>query len=223
MPQPGRHTSEGASFTAEIARKAIHLSSLSIAVIYCHIERELALILLIPIFAGFFLVDLAKNVIPPIAEWYHRTFSAMLREHELQKERLHFNGATYITLSALLLVFFFPKIIAITAFSLVAVSDTVAALAGKKFGRHRIWDKSLEGSAAFLVSALMIIFIVPKLSPAAGIVMAITATVVEAIPWRIGWFKVDDNLTIPLASALAGYLVYLVLMPSALAELTSCP
>lgn len=223
MPQPGRHTSEGASFTAEIARKAIHLSSLSIAVIYCHIERELALILLIPIFAGFFLVDLAKNVIPPIAEWYHRTFSAMLREHELQKERLHFNGATYITLSALLLVFFFPKIIAITAFSLVAVSDTVAALAGKKFGHHRIWDKSLEGSAAFLVSALMIIFIVPKLNPTAGIVMAITATVVEAIPWRIGWFKVDDNLTIPLASALAGYLVYLVLMPSALAELTSCP
>lgn len=38
----------------EVARKAIHLSSLAIAVIYCHIQRELALIILIPLVAGFF-------------------------------------------------------------------------------------------------------------------------------------------------------------------------
>ncbi|ARM30340.1 diacylglycerol/polyprenol kinase family protein [Prosthecochloris sp. HL-130-GSB] len=223
MPQLKDHTDRNKAYRYEIARKLIHLSSLSIAIIYCHIERDLALMLLVPLFAGFFLVDLLKNSVPPIAAWYHATFGGMLREHELEKERLHFNGATYITLSALLLVLLFPKIIAITAFALVAVSDTVAALAGKRFGRHPIGDKTVEGSAAFLVSALLIITIIPRLHPAAGIVMAITATVTEAFSWRINGFKIDDNLTIPLVSALAGYLFYLGILQEQLPQLYFCP
>lgn len=211
------------AFRYEIARKIIHLSSLSIAIIYCHITRELALLLLIPLFAGFFLVDLMKNSIEPIAEWYHRTFDGMLREHEREKKRIHFNGATYITLSALLLVLLFPKIIAVTAFALVAVSDTIAALVGKKFGRHKIGDKSIEGSLAFLASALLIIAVVPNLHPAAGVLMAVTATLTEAVSPKVNGFKIDDNLTIPLVSAAAGYLLYLVVLPGEIELLFFCP
>ncbi len=223
MTLSARSGEEHRSFRFEIARKIIHLSSISIAVIYCHISREIALMLIIPLFGGFFIVDILKNFIPPIASWYHKTFDAMLREHELEQERIHFNGATYITLSALLLITFFPKILAITAFALVAVSDTLAALVGKKFGTHRIGEKSLEGSAAFLVSALAIIVIVPKLSLAAGIVMAVTATLVEAMSLRLGGFKIDDNLTIPLTSALTGYLFYLMTQPGDIPSLSFCP
>ena len=90
----------------EVARKAIHLSSISIPVIYYFITREIALLLLVPLFAGFFLVDLLKNFYPPVAKWYHSTFDAMLRNHELEKKP-YLNGATYITMGALLLVLFF--------------------------------------------------------------------------------------------------------------------
>ena len=41
----------------ELARKLIHLSSVSIAIIYCNITKELALILLTPLFFGFLLVQ----------------------------------------------------------------------------------------------------------------------------------------------------------------------
>jgi dolichol kinase len=206
----------------EIARKAIHLSSLSIVVIYCHISRDFALMLLLPLFLGFFLVDILKNFFPPVTAWYHRNFGAMLREHELIGGKPHLNGATCITMSALLLVLFFPKVIAITAFSMVAISDTVAAIVGKIYGRHRFGDKSLEGSAAFFISALIVAAIVPNLDIRAGIVMAITATVIEAFVIRIGWFKVDDNLTIPLLSAATGLITYQIFLPLQIEALSFC-
>ncbi|MCG8341747.1 MAG: SEC59/DGK1/VTE5 family protein [Chlorobiales bacterium] len=219
-----RHSdSNQLNFRFELARKLIHLFSVLIAIIYCSITKELALLLLVPLFAGFLLIDLLKNFIPPLFRWYHDTFEPMLREHEREKEPLQFNGATYIMFSAMLLVLVFPKIIAITCFSLVAVSDTLAALAGKKFGRHKIGEKSLEGSLAFLVSALLIIAIVPRLDLIAGIITALTATIVEALSLRINGFKVDDNLTIPLVSALVCYLYYILVLPPKLPLLETCP
>lgn len=206
----------------EVARKAIHISSLAIAVIYCHITRELALTLLVPLFLGFFSVDLLKNFRGPVSDWYHRTFGYMLREHELEGEKIHMNGATCITLSALLLVLFFPKIIAITAFSMVSVSDTMAALVGKTFGRHRFGHKSLEGSAAFFVSALAIVAVVPNIDPLAGLTMALAGTLAEAFVFRIAGFRIDDNLTIPLAAATTGMLYYALFIPEAAALLFNC-
>ncbi len=219
-----RHSgTPGRNFKFELARKFIHLSSVSIAIIYCNITKELALVLLIPLFAGFLSVDLLKNFIPSLSRWYHDTFDPMLREHELEKGFIQLNGATFISLSALLLVLLFPKIIAITCFSLVAVSDTIAALVGRKFGRHPIGEKSLEGSLAFLTSAIIIVVLIPRLDLFAGIVTAVAATVTEALSLRINGFKVDDNLTIPLASALVCYLYYLFVLPNKLPLLEACP
>ncbi len=207
----------------ELARKLIHLSSVSIALIYCSITRELALILLTILFAGFLVVDLMKNFVPPLSRWYHDTFDPLLRKHELEKKPLQFNGATNITLSALLLVFFFPKIIAITCFAMVAVSDTMAALIGRKYGRHRFGSKSYEGSLAFLVTSLLIAVIIPRLDLTAGIITALVATLVEALPIRLNRVKIDDNLTIPIISALTCYLYYILFLPEALALLEACP
>ncbi|WP_076792001.1 diacylglycerol/polyprenol kinase family protein [Chlorobium sp. KB01] len=201
----------------EVARKAIHLSSLSIPVIYYFITRELALLLLLPLFAGFFLVDLLKNFVPPVSKWYHKTFDSMLRTHEIKGEKNHLNGATCITLSALLLVLFFPKIIAIAAFSMVAVSDTLAAIIGKAFGKHRFGQKSIEGSMAFFLSALLIMKFIPEINPGIGFAMALVATVTESFVLRIGSFRIDDNLSIPLVSATFGTLCYMLFLPGTLA------
>lgn len=194
----------------EVARKAIHISSLSIPVIYWFISRDLALFILVPLFSGFFVIDLLKNFFTPVSEWYHRTFGAMLRTHELKRAKGQFNGATYIVLAALLLVLFFPKIIAVAAFSMVAISDTLAAIAGKTIGKHRFGQKSVEGSAAFFFSALVVVAVIPGLNPFIGLIMAITGTLTEAFMVRIGEFKVDDNLSIPLVSASVGTLCSLL-------------
>jgi dolichol kinase len=209
-------------FRYEFARKAIHLSSLLIPLIYCRISRELALMILTPLTAGFLFVDVLKNFVPAIATWYHDTFDPMLRHHELQKEHIHLNGATWITLSAFILIAMFPKMIAVTAFAMVSVSDTVAALVGKKFGQHRFGEKSIEGSLAFLASSIFIAAVVPNLLLPAGIVMAVSGTIAEAVVIRIGGFKIDDNISVPIAAAAAGLACYSWFFPEAMAALSSC-
>ena len=206
----------------EVARKAIHLSSISIPVIYYFITREIALLLLVPLFAGFFLVDLLKNFYPPVAKWYHSTFDAMLRSHELE-EKPYLNGATYITMGALLLVLFFPKIIVIASFAMVSVSDTFAAIIGKAFGKHRFGEKSVEGSIAFFLASLGIVAVVPELNIFIGLAMAITATVTEAFMVRIGSYKIDDNLSIPIVSASVGILCYMLVLPEQIPFLSISP
>lgn len=210
-------------FRFEFARKAIHLSSLLIPLIYCHINRSLALLIITPVTAGFLLVDILKNFVPQVSAWYHGTFDAMLRRHELRKDQIHLNGATWITLSALLLIALFPKMIAITAFAMVSVSDTVAALVGKKFGRHRYGEKSIEGSIGFFVSALLIAAFIPHLLWPAGVAMALSGTLAEAVVIRIRGFKIDDNITVPLTSAIVGLACYTWFFPSAINSLLSCP
>lgn len=207
----------------EIARKAIHLSSLSIPLIYWQISREVALLLLLPLFAGFFFVDLLKNFSNPVSDWYHRTFDSMLREHELQTGRIQFNGATCIMISAVLLVFFFPKIIAVASFSMVAVSDTFASVIGKAFGKHRFGKKSIEGSLAFLVTAILVVLFVPGLDWRIGLVMALAGTVTEAFVVAIGSYRIDDNLTIPIASAAIGMICYLLFLPGDIPLLDGIP
>ena len=203
-------------FRYEFARKAIHLSSLLIPLIYWHIGRKQALLILAPVTAGFFLVDISKHFVPFLSTWYHATFGTMLRHHELNKERLHLNGATWITLAAFVLIACFPKTVAVAAFAMVSISDTVAALVGKRFGRHRYGQKSIEGSLAFFVSAVLVVALIPGLLLPVGIVMALAGTIAEALALKIGAFRIDDNFSVPLAGAVAGMLCYAWLFPAAL-------
>ncbi|NTW50263.1 MAG: phosphatidate cytidylyltransferase [Chlorobiales bacterium] len=200
----------------ELARKAIHLSSISIPIIYYHITRELALTLLIPMFLGFLLVDLLKLYVKPVSRWYHKNFSSMLRPHELDENKKQLNGATYVSLSACLVVILFPKMIAIAAFSILIISDSLAALVGRRIGRHKIGTKTLEGSIAFLVSAILIAVFTPNLNLTVGIMMSVVATIVELSPIGFRGHQFDDNLTIPMISGGFAYAWYLLLLPSAL-------
>jgi dolichol kinase len=56
----------------------------------------------------------------------------------------------------LLTLLTFPQAIAMIAIYTLSVADPLSAIGGIRWGRHRIVpDKSLEGSAAFLVAAFV--------------------------------------------------------------------
>lgn len=212
-------TFEQIDYKNELARKGIHLASILIPIIYYHITREVALMLLAPMFLGFFLVDFLKMFVKPVADFYYKHFGAMLRPHELDATRRAFNGATYVTLAAVLVVWLFPKMIAIASFAILILADTAAALVGRKIGKTKIGAKTLEGSLAFLAFALLVAFVTPKLNPVVGVVIAVSATLAELYPIRLGNWTVDDNLSIPLVSATAGLACYALFIPNELAFL----
>lgn len=202
------------SYAIEIARKAIHLCSLSIPIVYYFVSKTTALTILIPIAVLFGVSDIARLLHPPTGRLYEKYFGFLLRSHERNDRGRRLNGATYVLLSAAVCIWLFPKVIVITAFTILIVSDSFAALIGRKFGKHRFMGKSFEGSSAFFLSALVVVAVAPKISylPAEyfiGIVAAVLGAVVEAMPSII-----DDNLTIPISISLAMWLLYDTLLPA---------
>jgi dolichol kinase len=208
------HSAATIDYRHEIVRKGIHICSLSIPIIYSFIDRSLALQILIPIMAGFVLVDLARHVSPRVAQWFYRWFGWLLRRHEQVKGRWRLNGASHVLIAATLSVLFFPKIIAINAIAILIISDTTSALIGRRYGKHRFIGKSLEGSAAFLVSAVLVVLVAPKVDYMVGeylvgFAAALVGTLVEAASVRI-----DDNLSIPLSIGLTLWALYSLLLPA---------
>lgn len=201
---------ENIDYRAELLRKAIHLCSLSIPVIYFFISREAALAILIPITAGFLAVDLARYYHPPTAKLFYLVFGRMLRSHEMSSTRRRLNGATHVLFSATLCVLIFPKLITVTAFAILIMSDSSAALIGRRWGKHSLLTKSREGSLAFFVSALLVVAVAPKYGLgwgefAIGAVGALVGTVVELTSVNI-----DDNFSIPLSIGAAMWVLYAV-------------
>lgn len=203
------------SYSTELIRKGIHMCSLAIPVVYYHIPKSTALTILIPLTLLFGLSDLGRLFVPSIRRLYHRFFGFLLRsrEHDVRNRRL--NGATYVLFSATLCVWLFPKVIVITAFAILIISDTSAALIGRKFGRHPFLGKTREGTSAFLLTALLVVVFAPKVLylPAEyliGAAAAVVGTFVEVMSGEL----LDDNLTIPISISLIMWALYAFLLPS---------
>lgn len=198
----------------ELVRKLIHLCSLSIPIIYYFIPRTTGIIVLAVITFAFLITDLARYFFPSIAKLFYRVFGFLLRKHEVDTKKKNLNGATYVLISALISIIIFPKVLFITAFSILIVSDSTAALIGRKFGRHRFLAKSREGTLAFFISAIIVILFTPKLQGSLSEYMiAVAAAGIGAIVENISFGLADDNLSIPVSIGLSMWLMYMIFLP----------
>jgi len=208
----------------ELFRKLIHLTSLSIPIIYYFITTETAALIL-GILAGLALIiDLGRYIHPEIGKVFYKFFGFLLREHELDHKKKNLNGATYVLISALISVLIFPKVIFISAFSILIISDSLAALIGRKFGKHKFLSKSLEGTLTFFVSACIVILFTPKVGGffeeyLIGFISAFVGAIVENISFKL----VDDNLSIPLSVGFTMWGLYLALLPNLELTLSNVP
>ncbi len=206
-------------FRIEVIRKAIHFCSLSIPVLYYFLPKSTGLLILIPLTAGFVITDILRHQHPPTARLFQKLFGWLLREHETGEKMKTLNGGTYMLVSATICVLIFPKLFVITAFAILIFGDAAAALIGQRYGKHRILTrnpkkKSIEGSLAFLISAILVVLITPKIAHTAaeyfiGIAGAFVGMVAEALSSDI----VDDNLAVPVSIGAAMWVLYLLLAP----------
>ena len=183
----------------EILRKMVHLATLIIPVGYALTSEDTAIVFLVPFFIALLVVDLLRHFHSGLASLFRKYFlGRVLRE----EENATFMGSTYFLFSAILTILLFPKSIAIVSLLFLILSDTAAALVGKRIGRISLFGKTLEGSVAFCLTSLLIVWIYPNLNLLSGFLGALGATIAEVLP--IG---VDDNLTIPLV---AGTIMFFV-------------
>jgi uncharacterized protein (TIGR00297 family) len=119
------------------------------------------------------------------------------------------SGIHLYPLAVLLLVLLFGwrMEVAASAWVIMAAGDPAAAFVGRRLGTRKLpWnrDKSVAGSVAFVVAAFlacagMLAYMGYPAAAAAGLALptALFAGFVESLPWRL-----NDNLTVPLLSAL---------------------
>ncbi|MEO0082764.1 MAG: phosphatidate cytidylyltransferase [candidate division WOR-3 bacterium] len=184
--------------STEVSRKLVHLIALLIPILYYIIPRRELSILLLGLFTlGFILIDYIRLHVGSIKRLFLLLFGQLLRRKELYT----LTGGSYLLLASFVAIIIFPnRGVFIAAISFLVIGDTLAALFGLRFGRTRLFKKTLAGTIACLVSCLIISYIVYKLPNTnfpliAGIIGSIVASIVEALP-----ININDNVVIPISS-----------------------
>lgn len=176
----------------ELIRKFIHGSALIIPLSYNFLDRKIILgIIGLGIFVAI-CVEILRFHWHVFRELFHGLLGKLLRDHEITQ----LTGSTYLLIGCFLTVLFFVKWIALVSLLFLIVSDALAAVVGRRWGRHKLLkDRSIEGSTVFLVSAFLSVLIVPGSHFLIGTTGVITACAVD-----IFIHDINDNLTIPLIS-----------------------
>ena len=183
-------------------RKLFHLAIILLPLSYIFFEKKLLLYFLIPISVLIIGVDYGRRKLPIIKNIFDKLFGRILRDHEANNGWL---GASFMAVAACLIFSFFPKIIALNAFTILAISDAVASLIGKKIPTMPFFEKSIAGSSAFFISSLIILigygigFEQHFGYYLFGLLAICATTIIEARPSIL---DLDDNLTIPLTFSL---------------------
>lgn len=181
----------------ELKRKSIHLLSLLIPFSYrylTHYNKKISVLILFLVTLIIIIIEMARLENYTFRRFFNRWFGDMMRKHEA----LDFSGATFLMISSIISIAFFPRNIAFNALVFLAIGDTFAALIGKRFGKRKLFGskKSLEGSLACFASTL-IFAIAFDLNPIIAFVGALSATVAE-----FSRIPLDDNIKIPIFSGL---------------------
>ncbi len=187
----------------ELLRKSIHLAGILIPVAYYFLGRFTVLFWLSPIV-----------IVTLQFEWmrlrgYINYPAPLLRPSEEHRVA----GYVYSIIAAFIVIALFPKTIAITAITMAVLGDFSSGIAGAVWGKKadvrqmRLPIKPVpillvmllvSFSTGYLAAHAPVLAPLPIYSVALG---ALGATLADGVPWQMRGHVFDDNLTIPLVSA----------------------
>jgi dolichol kinase len=177
---------------------------------YSGVNATIVTWVLVACFTGAATTEVLRRFSPSINRRICNRMHGIMRERERHK----ISSATYFMGAMLAIFLIFPKDVNLLALYFTSVGDAAAGIVGSRWGRHRLAPHvSLEGTlAAFGICFLGCLFLaaygLPNYHPQ-GVDLwlfsfgaATVATVAESCFKRF-----DDNLTVPLLSAPALWLL----------------
>ena len=185
---------KGFSYKREVLRKIIHFSSSVFAFMLLFFGREICLPLFIIIAILFFVADFLRLKNQHVQNIYNIFFDVVTRNAE--KNRM--TGASYVLLSIALVTLLFDVKIAVASLLIMSFADPVASLMGRAFGNFIILNKTLEGSISFFIVSVIVLSGF-GFSSETILYVSIFCTLIELISNKV---KIDDNLLVPLSSAI---------------------
>jgi dolichol kinase len=178
----------------ELARKALHLTTVVIPVAYDRGASRETVATVLAVASGVALViEAARRTSVPFGVMFGRRFGALLR----QREKTAFTGATWLALSCFGAVLLFSRHAAIAALWCVTVGDPAAAIAGRAWkAAHPPASgmdsrKSLIGSLACAAVSFAGVWVLANYAVSAALIVAFVAAAAEGLPVRL-----DDNIRV---------------------------
>ncbi len=181
---------------AGIERRIFHLfaaSTFPVALLFA--PQTPLLIAAIVLAAGAVLGEALRFRVQAFNDWLTRSVRPLMKQSE---EAVPF-GSTYVLVSTAIVLGTMSQPVAVLALFFLAIGDPVAAMVGERYGAHRVFGKSYEGSAAFLAAALAIgaLLAATELDTPYSVMVvgAVAAMLAELAPMAL-----DDNIKTPLAA-----------------------
>ncbi len=179
-----------------IGRKLYHLlGGLGLLSLYSLLGRKQALLFYAALFILILVIDGARLVIPAWNRFVFTRFGSFIRKNE--EHRL--TGTAPYVLGIGLSLYAYSLAVASAAICFLAFGDVAATAIGERFGKTKIGNKSLEGTFAFIVAAMVSGFLLSLLG-----VHLLTGVMVLGVLVAAGvellTLPVNDNLLIPLVS-----------------------
>ena len=123
-------------------------------------------------------------------------------------------GTSYLLTGVSIIALIFPQEIVLLTLLFLAFADPIASYFGIKFGKDKIFGhKSLQGTvAAFFVCAILCFafFYTHNLLLDRLIVVSLLGGLIGSLAELIPIGKLDDNLTLPVMSAIFLYFMFLL-------------
>ena len=177
----------------EYYRKIIHVFNLAIPFTYLYFfeSRFQILCILVPLTVFAIVIEYLRVHSVIIKKIFDNYLISMLRSHEREGK---YTGATWLFIGSTLTIAIFPKEIAVISLIYLSIGDTVAGLVGRKYGKMKFYDKTIEGSLAGLFVCLLSGYLVQLSLPLVVVFSgAFAAMFIESLP-----ISIDDNLSVPL-------------------------
>jgi glycerol-3-phosphate acyltransferase PlsY len=199
----GETRERSAVMNGTVKRALVHIClGLAISVLAFFLKRPVTLALIGTGTFCYLLVDLFRLRNARAGDWFARMFKPFMRDYE----RSRLTGASYFLVASLASLTLFNRETAILAISFLTLGDSLATIVSERYGKIHLPKKTLEGMAAGLAANVIIVLIWRYAGLDIPLALAFTgaavATIVESLP-----LPVDDNLTIPILSGAAMWLV----------------
>lgn len=168
---------------------------------YVYLPPAVSMTILVLAWLLFVPVDFLRQKNAAINDWVVHAFKPIMRQSEVKK----LAGTTFLLSGVLIINILFPRPIVALTLLFLAFADPIASYFGILYGKDKIFGhKSIQGfMAAFFVCAFVTYlfllyhnYLMDRL-----IVVSLFAGLVGAFAELVPIGKLDDNLTLPLISA----------------------
>jgi len=177
--------------------------SIFFVVFYVVFSQAIALLIIGIVSIAFIILDMIRFLHKQTNVLLYEKVKKLFRKNEYQA----FSSMTIFLTAFFITILVFPKEIAIAASTFLIFGDTFGKIFGLAFGRHKILNKTVEGTLAYFGCILIcsyVLFTLLDISPYVLIFGGLSAPLIELFSMGM-----NDNITVPIFSGTIMYVVFL--------------